>query len=176
MDEWELEFGGRHPERVSDLMREVVDGRLSQRMTANQRATTAWYRANGDRERAHTVGVFLKKARVAGAPPIMGVYVDSHAMATDFGVNKDLYLARLANIGCEVSGIEFIPSRHKRSSQQTPGTTPETTPDQLPELTPLERAEVAALVEDLPDELRPSVSKAIELSKRREKQKSSKNA
>lgn len=176
MDEWELEFGGSRPESVSDLMREVVDGRLSKRMTANQRAMRAWYRANGDRERAHTVGVFLKKARVAGAPPVMGVYVDSHAMATDFGVNKDLYLARLANIGCEVSGIEFIPSRHKRATQRVQNATAEAVPDQLPSLTPLERAEIAALVEDLPEELRASVSKAIELSKRREKQKSSKNA
>ena len=111
MDEWKLEFGGERPGQVGDLMREIVDVRMSAQMSDTQRATAAWFRANGDRERAHTTGVFLKKPRVAGAAPVMGVYVDTHAMATDFGVNKDLYLARLANIGCEVSGIEFIPSK-----------------------------------------------------------------
>ena len=109
MNEWELEFEAEAPESISSLMREVVDERMSARMSANQRAAAAWYRANGDRERNHTTGVFLKKARVAGAAPVLGVYVDSHAMVTDFGVNKDIYLARLANIGFKVSGIEFIP-------------------------------------------------------------------
>jgi hypothetical protein len=96
-------------------MGEVVGRRMASKMSDNQRAAAAWYRANGDRERAHTTGVFLKRPRKAGAAPVLGVYVDSHAMATDFGVNKDIYLARLANIGYEVSGIEFLPSRKRRA-------------------------------------------------------------
>ena len=175
MDEWKLEFGGERPGQVGDLMREIVDVRMSAQMSDTQRATAAWFRANGDRERAHTTGVFLKKPRVAGAAPVMGVYVDTHAMATDFGVNKDLYLARLANIGCEVSGIEFIPTRRKTQAKKKADVQVQSTEQPLPELTPLERAEVADLVEKLPDDLKASVSKAIELSKRREKLKSSQN-
>jgi hypothetical protein len=169
--EWEAEFGGHAPEGMGSLMRQVVDERLLAKMSANQRAAAAWYRANGDRERKHTTGVFLKRPRVKGAAPVMGVYVDSHAMATDFGVNKGIYLARLANVGCEVSGIEFLPSRtpRKKSAAATMPQAPQR-PAQLPQLSPIERAEVDELVSELPEGLRAAASKAIELSKRREKQ------
>ncbi|MDO4405467.1 MAG: hypothetical protein Q4C09_10575, partial [Atopobiaceae bacterium] len=92
-------------------------------------------------------------------------------MATDFGVNKDIYLARLANVGCEVSGIEFLPSRTPRK-QPAASASPQAPqrPAQLPQLSPIERAEVEELVSELPEGLRAAASKAIELSKRREKQ------
>ena len=156
---------------VSSLMSEVVDGTMMSRMSANQRASAAWYRANGDRERAHTTGVFLKRPRVAGAAPILGVYVDSHVMATDFGVNKDIYLARLANVGFEVSGIEFIPSREGYRTARGSRTTAKAPrcEEVLPPLDESELKEVEFLVRDLPEPLRTSVSKAVSLSKRREK-------
>lgn len=174
MSEWELEFGSDAPQRAGDLVKSVVDGRMSAHMTANQRAAAAWYRANGDRERSHTTGVFLKKARRAGAAPILGVYVDSHAMATDFGVNKDIYLARLANIGYEVSGIEFLPSR-KRRADTAPKPTSGDVPEQLPPLSQAELREVTRLVAQAPDSLKASVSKAVTLSFQREKLKRSKS-
>ena len=171
MSEWTAEFGGEEPQGVGSLMREVVDGRLMKRLSANQRASAAWYRANGDRERNHTTGVFLKRARIAGAPPILGVYVDSHAMATDFGVNKDIYLARLANVGFEVSGIEFVPSREgsRRARKDDADVRRSSGAQPLPELDDTERETVESLVSDLPESLRASASKAVSLSLRREK-------
>ena len=150
----------------------LLDEHMASRMTANQRAAAAWHRANGDRERMHTTGVFLKRPRVAGAAPILGVYVDSHIMATDFGVNKDIYLARLANIGFAVSGIDFIPSREGyRTAQTRPKETAPSPSPVLPELSETERKEVQSLVADLPSELRERASQAIELSKRKQKLK-----
>lgn len=171
VDEWVGEFGSERPERLDSLMHEVVDGQMSQRMSANQRAAAAWYRANGDRERAHTAGVFLKRPRVAGAAPIMGVYVDSHAMATDFGVNKDIYLARLANVGFAVSGIEFIVSRNGRRARTTEATQRREAPmEEAPQLSAEEQQEVESLVRDLPESLRAAAARAITNAKRREKQ------
>ena len=175
MAEWELEFGGDAPQRVDELMRTIVDGKMSSHMTATQQASMAWYRANGDRERAHTTGVFLKRPRITGAPPILGVYVDSHAMATDFGVNKDIYLSRLANIGYEVSGIEFLPSRTGRKSSQVSHQRITAPREQLPDLDEAELKEVSGLVAQVPESLRASVSKAVTLSYRREKLKRSKS-
>lgn len=170
--EWELEFGGEAPSSVGQLMGGLLDDHMARRMTANQRAAAAWHRANGDRERQHTTGVFLKRPKVVGAAPVLGVYVDSHIMATDFGVNKDIYLARLANIGFAVSGIDFIPSREGyRAAQISPKEGPSKAPQVLPELSEDERKEVQSLVADLPDGLRERASQAIELSKRKQKLK-----
>ena len=151
-------------------MRELMDERMAASMSANQRAALAWRRANGDRERAHTTGVFLKRPRVRGAAPILAVYVDSHAMVTDFGVNKDIYLARLANVGFAVSGIEFLPSREGRRTRQQQGQAPQTAPtDVLPALDAREAAEAERLVADLPEALRPSALKAVTNSMRQRK-------
>lgn len=171
-----MEFGDTRPANVGGLMREVIDKSLVPRMTENQRASAAWYRANGDRERRHTTGVFLKRSRVRGAAPVLGVYVDSHAMATDFGVNKDIYLSRLANIGFEVSGIEFLPSRTPRRAARADRESAIPVQTTLPELDEAERRRVEKLVEDLPEGLRPSVSKAVTLSLRREKLQGTQNA
>lgn len=166
---WELEFGGREPQAIGRLIGEVVDGQMARKMSDNQRAAAAWYRANGDRERAHTMGVFLRAARVPGAAPILGVYVDSHAMATDFGVNKDLYLGRLANIGFAVSGIEFRVSRAPRRKREQTATHVSQAPAVLPELTPEEQTHVHELVALAPPALQESVSKAVTNSLKREK-------
>ncbi len=174
MSSWEMEFGSKPPAHVDGVLREVVDGQMAAHMSANQRAARAWYRANGTRERKHTAGVFLKRARVQGAAPILGVYVDSHAMATDFGVNKDIYLARLSNVGFEVSGIEFLVSRKPRQASGSIRKEPPVRYE-LPELTPDELEEVNALVAELPESLRASASQAVALSMRREKLKSTDN-
>ena len=177
VDEWDGEFGGERPASVANLMDEVLNQQMARRLSANQRAAAAWFRANGDRERNHTVGVFLKKARVAGAAPVLGVYVDSHAMATDFGVNRDIYLARLANIGFEASGLEFIVSRQPRRRADEAGSkkSSDAAREDLPELGPVEREEVESLVRDLPEAVRPAAARAISIAKRREKQEKQKN-
>lgn len=176
MSEWTLEFGGDDPARVGELVSGLVDGHMSRKMSANQRAAAAWFKANGDREREHTMGVFLKKAKVAGAAPVLGVYVDSHIMATDFGVNKDIYLARLANIGFAVSGIDFIPSREGYKTRRTRARkATQAGPQMLPDLSGEELREVDQLVSQLPEHLQASASKAMKLSKQKQKLQNTQN-
>lgn len=148
-------------ERLSTLMEQVVGQGMATKMSANQRAMAAWRAANGDRERAHTTRVFLRAPRSSGRAPVLCVYVDSHALATDFSANRDLYLARLANQGFAVSGIEFSVDRnaHRVRAKQAPEPSPttgpvSTQPKEVPE-------ELVALVETLPESLREKVSKAI---------------
>lgn len=150
---------------LSDLLEQVVGDAMAGRASAVQRARTAWFGANGDRERAHTTRVFLREGR-AGAAPILCVYVDSHAYVTDLTANRDLYLSRLANWGFYVSGIEFSVDReHVRAvraarsgeqAQQAASQEPVELPDDL-----------AARVEQLPEPLRDKVSKAIFASLRK---------
>ena len=112
---------------------------------------------------------------MAGAAPILGVYVDSHVMATDFGVNKDIYLARLANIGFAVSGIEFIVSREGYRAGKAREVAKESAPEALPELSPQEAVEVESLTAQLPDTIRENASKAIAMSLRRQKLEKTQN-
>lgn len=151
-------------ERVSEIVDRVINSKIVRGLTANQRAAIAWYGANGDRERSHTTRVFLKRSRMEGADPIICVYVDSHAFVTDLMANKDLYLARLANWGYAVSGIEFSVDREIRATQanalreraqQTAG------PSGASELSEEQRAHVEELLSGVPDSLRASISKAI---------------
>ena len=97
-------------ERVGALLDRVMGSGLSDSLTDNQRAAIAWHAANGDRERAHTTRVFLKKSRLDGADPIICVYVDNHSFLTDLTANRDIYLARLANWGLRVSSKKLVSS------------------------------------------------------------------
>lgn len=162
---------------LSDVLGGIVDDQLMGRLSRGQRAARIWLAANGDLERRHTCGVYVRDARLAGADPVVGVYVDSSARLTDFRANKDLYLSRLSNAGLAVSDIEFRLSRSRRplvaeEKGKTDGhaaRVPNAAVRPLPPLTPAEEQRVAALSADLPDGLRQSVSRAISLSMRREK-------
>lgn len=169
----------RNQSSIGDLLANVVSGEMRGRMSAAQRAAAAWYGANGDIERAHTTGVFLKKPKRAGVAPILGVYVDSHARLTDFTVNREIYLARLHNAGLEVSGIEFLLTRRDRASSAEGAAAGEKSeerqslpqrekPLDLPELDPARRAEIDAAVAGLEEPLRSKVAHAMELSMRRQ--------
>lgn len=155
-------------ERLDSLLRGVMGDQVAHKMSANQRALVAWHGANGDRERAHTTRVFLCKPKVAGADPIICVYVDSHSFLTDLTANRDIYLTRLANWGFRVSGIEFGVDRemhrHKGSGLVDGGVQEGGTP-QAPQ--PSERLETQAraMAEGVPDNLREKVSRAIIASK-----------
>ena len=65
---------------MAELLRRTIPARVRQGMTANQRAASLWRAANGDIERAHTTGVYLRKSPCESLPPVLGVYVDSHAV------------------------------------------------------------------------------------------------
>ena len=175
----------RNQESIGEVLSRVVGGEMRGRMSAAQRAAAAWYGANGDIERAHTTGVFLKKPKREGAAPILGVYVDSHARLTDFTVNREIYLARLHNAGLELSGIEFRLTRRDRAGAQGQagaGTAAGTRvgggegrsalperprPLDLPQLDEGKRATIEVAVADLEEPLRSKVAHAMEMSMRR---------
>lgn len=194
---YELEGNREHnQETIASVISHFVGSDMRAHMSAAQRAAAAWYRANGDVERAHTTGVFLKRPRRKGDAPILGVYVDSHSRLTDFTVNREIYLARLHNVGLEVSGIEFLLTR--RSGTSTPSASSSATGSaashvagdlgtssrseeegfspsghtldviDLPELTDVQRDEIARATAGLPDSLRDKVAHAMSYSMRRQ--------
>lgn len=169
---WLAEFGGEQARAAAELMHELTVSHMSEKLSANQRAALLWSKANGDRERRHTCGVYLRKARAKDAAPILGIYLDSPAMVTDFGVNKEIYLARLANVGLAVSGLEFRLSK-KPHAQQAPTASanraPATQPLEPP--SPQEQAHAQELTKRVEEPLRTSLSKAIAASLARKRQK-----
>lgn len=159
---------------ISELISEVVGGRMAGRLSRNQRAAHAWFSANGDVERAHTCGVYLKRQTRQGMAPVLGVYVDSPSRVTDFRINKELYLARLANAGFEVSDIDFRLSRKPKSRgdwSRVAARKEAKARAALPALSPSEEREVSDMVKDLPDNLSRAAARAMSYSLRREKQR-----
>lgn len=160
---------------ISSLLKGMFSSPEARRsMSANQRAAYVWHSVNGDVERSHTTGVFLKEPHVRGAAPILGVYVDSRMRAVDFRANREVYRARLSMAGLDVSEIEFIVSRHTRAAapaaaRDAGAGAREAPKDPLPRLSDAERQAVERLAESAPEPLRKSVYKAISLSFRREK-------
>lgn len=148
---------------VSDVVSGVIDQVATEKMALQRRAWVAWHRANGDRERAHTVYVTLKRPRRAGADPIVVVGVDSHSFASDVSANKEIYLSRLANVGFAASALEVRIAR-RRATPAKPKAAAPTRPRVTGELTADERAYVERMVARLPDSIKPSASKALEKS------------
>ena len=149
--------GGR---RAGDIVASLFGGEAGRRLSEASRAARAWYAANGDRERAHTTGVWLRASGKDGVDPVMVVGVDSSLLALELGTNKEIYLSRLSWAGIAVSDIKFMP--HKRSEVATrKEAAKERKVPPLPELTPAERARVEEATRGLPDGLKESVSRAM---------------
>ncbi|MGI6754477.1 MAG: hypothetical protein ACOX4F_00380 [Atopobiaceae bacterium] len=148
---------------ANNLVGGYLQGEFGDHLSDAQKAARAWYACNGKIEHEHTTGVYLRPAKKQGAAPILGVYVDSHGRLTDFSTNKEIYLARLANFGYAVSGIEFRLSKDryikkKRVVQDSPKQT------ELPTLSHEEEATVQKLASLVPEKLRASVSRAVRFS------------
>ncbi len=161
-------------ESISSLLKGMFSSASARRsMSDNQRAAYVWHNVNGDAERDHTTGVFLKEPHVKGAAPILGVYVDSRMRAVDFRANREVYRARLSMGGLEVSEIEFIVSQYGHGPVSRKGregaASGEMSKAPLPELSESERDTVRRLADSAPESLRGSVYKAMSLSFRREK-------
>lgn len=165
---------------MAELLRRTIPVGMRQGMSANQRATELWRTANGDVERAHTTGVYLRKPPCESLPPVLGVYVDSHARLSDFNANKEIYLTRLAGVGLEVSGIEFRLTRwptpqegsglHKGDGLRRHAS--RTATSELPPLSYQEERRVRDSCAGLPDGLRQRVERAMGLSLRCEHSRS----
>lgn len=136
------------------------------------RVARAWHAVNGVTERAHTVGLFVERPRRAGAPPVLVVYVDSKSCEVDFMANREVYLARLAQAGLSFAEVRFRQSKRPQTvARRTVGEKEPAAP--LPALTPAEEREVEALLADVPEALKPSVSQAMRVSLQAEKRKNS---
>lgn len=169
--------------RAGDVVGALLGGALGRELSAAARAARAWYAANGDRERAHTTGVWLRKSGRAGVDPVMVVALDSNLLAGELGTNKDLYLQRLAFHGIAVSDVRFTVGKNR--TQEAPvrsglmslsareGTR---APQPVPELTPAELDRVARATSELPDGLKQSVSRAMCATIRRSKGGNTHNA
>ena len=162
----------------------ILSAMFDERADASWRVTRAWHAVNGDIERAHTTGTFVRDPRRGESGPVLVVYVDSRSRATDFSANSEVYLARLANSGLAFSKVEFRLSKYARDrgTEVLSPLRPPVTPD--PRVTggrsgdkapvPLSRAEVAEIeraCSELPPTLRESVSRAMSASYRLQRDK-----
>lgn len=139
---------------------------------------SVWLSANGDLERAHTVGVYLREDPRGRGLPTLVVYVDSNACAVDFRAQGELYLARLQAAGASVGGVDFRLSRYAaqhRARRDAPR--PDASPRRLlPPLSPADEALARSLVADLPEGHRERAFRAICASFRQDAWESSQDA
>lgn len=169
---------------AADALTALFQGPLGAGLAPAAKAARAWYASNGDRERRHTTGVWLRKPGRMGADPVMVVALDSNLLAAELGTNKDLYLSRLAFHGVAVSDIRFSVGKkshptggrgHHSSRTQTARSElagkngAHAARDELPQLSEGEKKSVAKATKDFPDGLRQSVSRAMCASLRRSK-------
>lgn len=169
--------------RAGEAVAGLFGGPLGRGLSAAAKAARAWYAANGDRERAHTTGVWLRKPGATGADPVLVVELDSNLLAYELGTNKELYLSRMAYRGIAISDIRFrvgkTPAgREGKHPRQAPGAPGASLSEQRrgtsscpepPRLTDAETRRVELATRDLPDGLRQSVSRAMCASLRRSK-------
>jgi hypothetical protein len=146
------------------------------KVASSHAAARAWYAVNGDIERGHTAGLFVRVPKRAGGLPVLIVYVDSKARATDFSANREIYLARLSRAGLEFEELEFRLS--KRPVSLRPGTVHTALSEPAPEPPPLDPRDdekIELLCASLPESLRKSVSRAMSASYRLERARQSGN-
>ncbi len=150
------------PTPVADVFSAVIgglDARGSARSTWS--AGRAWYAVNGDIERAHTTGVFVREPSGRQVLPTLVVYVDSRSRVTDFTANREIYQARLERVGCRFEEVQF---RESKRGGARPGPARERrsfSPAASASLTPDEAAEIDELCAQVPESLRDSVSRAM---------------
>ena len=164
---------------VGEALRGLLDSPQARRaMGPGRMAQQAWYRVNGDIERAHTCGTYVAKGRRPGDLPTFVVYTDTRTRAIDFRANREIYLARMAAAGFEFSNIEFKqtkrPPREKEDGTARPGKKPAAAA--LPELTAAEEARVREMVAGQPENIRERAYKAMCASLRLQKHESAQNS
>lgn len=152
--------------RAGDLVGALFGVGGARKLSSAQQAARAWFSANGDRERAHTTGVWLRKPGRAGVDPVMVVRLDSGLLAQELGTNKELYLARLAHAGVAVSDIRFdvgsargASARDGAAGARKRGKQPASPPPRT--LSDEEIRGVERATEGLPDGLRQSAARAM---------------
>lgn len=150
------------PAPVADVFSSVI-GRLDARGGARSTwsAGRAWYAVNGDIERSHTTGVYVREPKGHEVLPTLIVYVDSRARAVDFTANREIYLARLENAGQRFAEVVFRES--KRHVAQTARPARSAAPAAAPPAPLPDEAlrTIDELCAQVPEPLRDSVSRAM---------------
>lgn len=156
----------------------ILSSMLDERADASWRVTRAWHAVNGDIERAHTTGTFVREPRRGENGPVLVVYVDSRSRATDFSANSEVYLARLANAGLAFSKVEFRLSKYEPRDRSEGGAPARPavargkgTATPPPPLSREAAAEIERACAGLPSTLRESVSRAMSASYRLQRDK-----
>ena len=161
---------GGSSQSIAQLMDSMVTEKFSD-ISSNQQALKAWYMVGGERERIHTVGVFLKEPDQGHKDdfPKLFIYVDSTSCVIDFNAGREVYCARLEALGLKLSALIFKLSRYAQEHKEKIQTQAQKEEPELPPLTPEEEQYVKELVRQAPEHLQKSVSKAMISSMRRQK-------
>ena len=167
---------GSEPTPLSNIISTVFEGQMSKQSKAQTRAARAWFVANGDRERAHTTGVWTRQGPFEGADPVLCVAVDSGLLAQELSCNKEIYLSRLAYAGVAISDIRFSVRARPREEVRSVSKKKKEQPKPLPPLSESELRQVAEATKDLPDGLRQRASQAMCASLRRNKANTSRKS
>ena len=181
------------PEAVGELFSEWLPS-LGGELGSMARAGRAWFAVNGDIERAHTCGVYVREPSGRQQLPTLVVYVDSRARVTDFTANREIYRVRLENAGLSFAEIVFRESKRQRGdgSRAGAGSTAAASARTgaagsgfaggaasgaaeaaLPELTAAEESEIEVLLANVPEGLKKSVAQAMRVSMRAQKRRNS---
>ena len=147
------------PAAVGDVFSSVI-GTLDEggRARSTWSVGRAWYAVNGDIERAHTTGVFVREPAGRQSLPTLVVYVDSRSRATDFNANREVYQARLERVGLRFEEIAFLPSN--RPAARTAIRERAVGPAPAP-LAPADAEKIERMSDQVPERLRASVSRAM---------------
>ena len=152
------------PAQLNSVLGDMLGPGGTMRLNAHKRALALWMRVNGDIERKHTCGAYIKS--VPHADPLLVIYLDSRMRVVDFNASREIYLQRLASQGLPLSRIEFKLSKDVSVRSSAVEEAEERT---LPDLTQDELDYVAEATARLAEPLRSDVSKAMIVSMRREK-------
>lgn len=170
--EAELVAREKSPEAVADVFDEFVRSADSGgRARTSWSVTRKWYAVNGDVERQHTTGTFVRSPKAHGSLPTLVVYVDSRARMVDFQANREIYRARMEQVGLRFEDVEFRVSKWAKGAAPRPVT--HDAPPVLPELSPEESSWVDRMTSELPEKLKLSVSRAMRVTMQAEKRRNS---
>lgn len=154
---------------ISSLLSQQTD-MLLQKGSSQKKAFTIWISCVSERERKHTKAVYVKENK--NALPTLIVYIDTPVLLQDFLTNKNLYIDRLTYAGFAVKDVDFKVSRY--ATQQTKHARPlieEQTKNPLPELSQEEKTYIHEQTAKLDKDIASSVSRAMEASFRKNKNK-----
>ena len=130
-----------------------------------------WYKVNGNFERKHTTGLYLKDPIGKEQYPTLIVYIDKNVVLQDFRTNKNIYLIRLKSQNLVLRDIEFKLSKSKNKAfKQKVENKEKKIKKPLPELSSQEIKQIEELTKDLDEQIKPTVVKSMISMFKRQKQ------